>query len=67
MWLYVGCCKNREIKGICKKIINEWPIVFDHIDEKAFSKNSNIYGFCVENLFNETALNFSKIMKVIKG
>ncbi len=53
--------ESEKLKEFCKKKINEWPIIFDHIDKKVFStKQEYLSGFYVDNLFNETILNFSK-------
>ena len=63
-YVYMLAVEKKEqerLKEFCKKLINQWPIIFDHIDEKVFSKEQQyLKGFFVDNLFNETVLNFSR-------
>ena len=63
-YVYMLAVEKKEqerLKEFCKKLINQWPIIFDHIDEKVFSKDQQyLNGFYVDNLFNETVLNFSR-------
>ncbi len=57
--------KSQEnLKNFCKKLINDWPIVSDHLDRNFPSENQPfLKGFYVDNLFNRTILDFSKNYK----
>ena len=53
-----------KLKDFCTKIINNWPIVSDHLDKNFPSENqSYLNGFYIDNLFNKTILDFSKNYK----
>lgn len=55
---------TEKLKDFCTKIINNWPIVSDHLDKNFPSENQPyLNGFYIDNFFNKTILDFSKNYK----
>tara|TARA_B100000925_G_scaffold281472_1_gene253293 strand:- start:419 stop:928 length:510 start_codon:yes stop_codon:yes gene_type:complete len=55
---------TEKLKDFCTKIINNWPLVTDHLDKNFPSENQPyLNGFYIENFFNKTVLDFSKNYK----
>ena len=44
--------ENIPLRDFCKQVIEEWPSVLDHMDEKlSFQNKDYLQGFYVENFF----------------
>ena len=55
---------TEKLKDFCTRIMNNWPLVSDHLDKNFPSENQPyLKGFYIDNLFNETILDFSKNYK----
>ena len=49
-----------SLRDVCTKILESWPEIYDHMDEKFKSqKKGYLSGFYVDNFFNEKVLDFS--------
>ena len=52
--------ENIPLRDFCKQVIEEWPSVFDHMDEKlSFQNKDYLQGFYVENFFFDKVISFS--------
>tara|TARA_B100002019_G_C21107800_1_gene516830 strand:- start:105 stop:848 length:744 start_codon:yes stop_codon:yes gene_type:complete len=49
-----------SLRDMCAKILESWPEIYDHMDEKFKShKKAYLSGFYVDNFFNKKVLDFS--------
>lgn len=52
--------ENIPLRDFCKQVIEEWPSVLDHMDEKlSFQNKDYLQGFYVENFFFDKVISFS--------
>ena len=51
--------ENIPLKNFCKQVIEEWPSVLDHMDEKLSFQNKDYYRVYVENFFFDKVISFS--------